>query len=198
MQAVLIKWNSNKTNYQVINYNGNYPTIDPVTNPIIPQVDVDGYEWLIPYAVSVQQEYDERIWELTLTIGPSQLFHPLYPQVHQWRMEQTLVKRNNDDIIANIKSTEASKNAQLLAAANEAKTTICSMNALNRRIQGITLTSEELTCLNRLAEVNEKVLRNADIAAGLIDQVNNGTEPNIDGAPWEIDDLTVCNYPYNE
>ena len=199
MRAILIKRDNSPKGYSEIKRD-EYPSSNLnqiITFSGIP--DADKYEWLHFYeARTAPNDYDSRIWTLDyVVVGITQIKHPDYLNINQFRTEITLVKKSNAEIETSIREKEAQVNSTLLAEGEKDKMYALTNLAQQRQYEGIPLTAQELAVLKRMKEIGVKVWQNSQIAEQLITIVNTNNEPDIDFVGWQTDNLNPCGPPFS-
>ena len=178
--AVLIK----KSTKEIIKH-ALYPRADmqPVEG-----LDPD-YEWLVKHIPFAEPDYDSRIYIMETQL-PDLAFlndfieHPSYPGIREYRITYNPVKRTNDLIVISIENAEREANASIWSEATHKDETLFMINSVRKEASGATLNTEEQSPVDKLSVINVKLAKNRDTATIMINQVNNGQEPNIDEG-WE-------------
>jgi hypothetical protein len=205
LQGKLIKWLKAERNY-VNPVNGvDYSIINSNPCPVIPGNPIvglpDGEEWLANYTVSSSQ-YDQRIWVQMVTLRPTNIPHPTYPVYNQYQTSFSLQKRSENEIINAIIAKKEDANSALQADAGGAIFMANALNAIDDKQRGVTISADQIACIDRLKEVTAKMNNNAEHANNLIALLKSGGEPDLDAIKtdscefgWEYDRLAPCGFP---
>jgi hypothetical protein len=147
------------------------------------------YEWLIKHIPYPEPDYDSRIYIMETQLPDLNFLndfqeHPDYSGIREYRITYNPVKRPNADIIISIENAEKQANASIWSEAAHKDETLFMINSVRKEATGATLNTEEQSHVDKLSGINVKLAKNRDTATIMINQVNNGQEPNIDEG-WE-------------
>ena len=71
-------------------------------------------KWLLKYTPFTQPDYDSRIYKLIRTEEITEIAHPDYPHLDQYKITFGTEKRPDEDIILAIENAETEANEQLV------------------------------------------------------------------------------------
>ena len=205
LQGKLIKWLVEPRNYTNPVNGIDYSIINSNPCPVIPGTPIVGLpageEWLANYTVPSSQ-YDQRIWIQMVTLRPTNTPHPIYPVYNQYQTSFSLQKRSENEIINAIIAKKEDANSALQADAGGAIFMANALNAIDDKQRGVTISADQIACIDRLKEVTAKMNNNAEHANNLIALLKSGGEPDLDAIKtdscefgWEYDRLTPCGFP---
>lgn len=178
MQAVLIKKNADQT-IEIIK-RGEYPNLDmePVQG-----LDPD-LEWLLVYEPFVQPDYDPRIYVIQRNEEITQVPHPQYSHLNQFKVTFLLVKRAVEEINVSIANAEALANESLLKYEERLKILTLGLAVLFRKTDGSTLLAKEIAIRDKVVALGTRIWKNDANAQAMITAIQSQTEPNLDEG-WE-------------
>ena len=180
VEAVLVR----KSTKEIIKHDL-YPRED-----MAPVVGMDpDYEWLVKHIPFPEPAYDPRIFIMQTNLPDLQFLndfqtHPSYPGIREYRITYEPIKRSNAEIIMAIENAEKEANNSVFSEAVHKDELALMLNAVNKKSDNITLTTDEQTRISKLNSINVKILKNEDTKNIKISQVQNAQVPNIDEG-WE-------------
>ena len=175
LPAVLIRISTG----EILNH-APYPRSD--MGPII-GLDPD-LKWLLKYEPFEEPTYDSRIFILGRVEEITEIAHPDYSHLDQYKITFSTIKRDDGDIEHSIMNAERDANDQLLPFTDFNKIMILSLGVITRFAKGQTLTQPEIDMMNKILSIAVKVWQNDEVLKAKILQLSNGEEPEID-AGWE-------------
>ena len=168
----------------ILNYNAIYPNVDPSEPVVGLDPDLEYYAHYYPYDIP---DYDPRIFILNITQGPGSginEYHPSYLNLKQWRFEYTTIKRTVDEQKIQVSNAEENANNLVFPHTKQLKYLALGIAVLNRKIDGITLTTKEETLLQRIHDKALKIWINDQNTIDKNALIDLDQEPNLDDG-WE-------------
>lgn len=178
MQAVLIKRNADSS-VEIIK-RGEYPNIE--MEPI-QGLDPD-LEWLLVYKPNIEPEYDPRIYVLQTTESITDVPHPQYPHINQFRVTFLHVKRQPEEIQVAVNQAESLANESLLTYDKRLKILTLGLAVLCRKTSGMTLTQKEQAVFDQVVALGTRIWKNDAQARQLSAEITLGGTPDLDKS-WE-------------
>ena len=175
LESVLIQ----KSTGNIIKY-GLYPRED--MQPI-EGLDPD-YAYLVKVTPFKEPDYDSRYYVLNKVEAITTTPHPEYTWLNVYKTTFTVTKRSKEEIEFHVKQAQKQADTALCNTEDQLSFTIKVQASLDRLQQGLALTIDEQTILNKSRYIKVKLDKNQDNYNGIMLLVDAGSEPNID-AGWE-------------
>lgn len=175
LPAVLIRISSG----EIIKH-ANYPNADMSA---VQGLDTD-LKWLLKYTPFVQPDYDSRLFILTTTEEVTEIAHPDYSNLDQYKITYGTTKRENTEIEEYIANAESFANESMLPYDKRLKLMALAIGVLIRKTNGITLGNKEKAIEDKMIALAVRIWKNDQQLKDKISQLANGEEPELD-AGWE-------------
>lgn len=147
--------------------------------PPIDGLDPD-LEWFVQYEPFVQPDYDPRVYVLNITKEILQTPHPQYPNLNQYKITYSLVKKANTEIEQSLVNAEQVANQNLLPLDKQLKLLTLAIAVLFRSVGGLQLNQKETAIKNKLMDVAVKIWKNDATFLAKKTSIEAGNEVNID------------------
>lgn len=141
-------------------------------------------KWLIKYTPYSKPDYDSRVFSLITTQEITEIAHPTYPEMDQFLITYDTLKRSNEEIQVQIENAETDANEGLMPYQQRVKLLTLGLGILIRKTDGLTLTNKEVVLQDKIVAAAVKIWKNDNELKLKIQQLLDGTEPEID-AGWE-------------
>lgn len=176
--SVLIR----KSTGEIIKH-ADYPRVDMA---LVEGLDPD-LEWLVKKELFVAPDYDSRIFILNQNESITTEPHPDYPHLNQYQISYSTEKRPDEDIVVSVENAERQANETIFPYQKQLKTLLLGLGVVFRRAEGMQLTSKEQGIADKVTEMAVRVWKNDQALKDKIQEITDGTEPNIDEG-WEKDE----------
>ena len=181
LPSILIR----KSTGEVIKH-ANYPRADMA---LIDGLDPD-LEWLIKRELFIAPDYDSRIFILNQNEAITTTSDIEYPHLNQYQITYSTEKRSNDDIQISVENAERQANESVFPYTEQLKTMLLGIAVLFRANDGLALNPKEQVVADKVLALAVKVWKNDQAMQDKIQEIVDGTEPNIDEG-WEKDELAT-------
>lgn len=159
---------------------GLYPREDM---QLIEGLDPD-YKYLIKVTPFSEPDYDSRYFELVITQAVTTEANAEYPHLNNYKTTFGVTKRTTEEIEFHVKQAQKQADTELCNTEDQISFAMKMQSALDRKQQGLALTVDEETVLEKSRAIKVKLDKNQDNYNLLMASITLGNEPNID-AGWE-------------
>lgn len=178
--CVIIKWNSDSTEFTVANWNYN-----PSELPVIGLTP--GLEVLVKEFPFVKPEYEPRLMILSTVHSVSDDYHMIHTTNRMWIESYELIDRSISDKIASVTDAENWANYQVFPTEKQIKySTIC-IALIAKIANGLTISAAEQEFIDLLSDKALYFWQNHINAQVKIDSLNAGAEVDLDSDWINID-----------
>ena len=178
LPSVLIR----KSTGEIIKHS-NYPRTD--MEPIV-GLDPD-LEWLVKRELFEAPDYDSRIFILNKNEAITTTADTEFPHLNQYQISYSTSKRADGDIQVSVENAERQANESIFPYTEQLKTMLLGIAVLFRVSDGLALNPKEQAVADKVMALAVRVWKNDQAMKDKIQEIVDGTEPNIDEG-WEKDE----------
>ncbi len=177
VQGILIK----KSTQEIIKHCP-YPALD--INRVL-DLD-DDLEWLITVIPYAQPVYDSTYFSLITHKDITNISHPDFPHLNQYRITYTVERKSNSDVIRDVENIKLRINKNICLNDIKLETIILGLNIVFNNIKNIVVDANEQVTIDKITSISNMLIKNNRNVKIKKTKLIAGEEPNIN-EDWEIE-----------